>query len=104
MKFNYKSDLDILTVEEESYENYSGSAEFANFVIDFSEDGDLLGVEIIDASEALPLSKEELGNISELNCFTQINDEFLKISVEIYINGSKNVVSSNFPADSGIIA
>lgn len=104
MEFNYNPELDVLTVEKEDYSNYSGSAEFANFVVDFSEDEEILGVEIIDASEALPLTKEELGSISGADCYTERTDEFLKISVEIYIDGSKNVVSSNFPADSGLQA
>lgn len=104
MNFNYNSDLDILTVEEKDYSSYSDSAEFANFVIDFSESGKLLGVEIIDASEALPLEKDELENISQVDCSVKRTDEFLKVSVEIYIDGSKNIVSSNFPADSGLKA
>lgn len=102
--YDYKPDLDILKVEKNDYDSYSGSTEFANFVVDFSEDGEVLGVEIIDATEALPLSKDELKNISEVNCFTERNEEFLKISVEIYIDGSKNIVSSNFPVDSGLQA
>ena len=104
MKFDYNPDLDILTVEEEDYDNYSSSAELANFVIDFDESGDVLGVEIIDASEALPLEKDELEDISDVGCSVERTDEFLKVSVEIYIDGSKNVVSSNFPVDSGLQA
>ena len=57
MRFNYNSEIDILTVEESDYSSYSESAEFANFVVDFSGDGDVLGVEIIDASQATPLSE-----------------------------------------------
>ena len=104
MKFNYNSDLDILTVEEEDYDGYSGSTELANFVIDFDESGDILGVEIIDASEALPLEKDELKDISQVSCSVERTEEYLKVSVEIYIDGSKNVVSSNFPVDSGLQA
>lgn len=104
MNFEYNLDLDILTVEEKDYDSYSGSAELANFVIDFGESGDVLGVEIIDASEALPLEKEELENISQVECSVERTDEFLKVSVEIYIDGNKNVVSSNFPVDSGLQA
>jgi uncharacterized protein YuzE len=104
MKFDYNPDLDILTVEEEDYDNYSSSAELASFVIDFDESGDVLGVEIIDASEALPLEKDELENISQVECSVERTDEFLKVSVEIYIDGSKNVVSSNYPMDSGLQA
>jgi len=102
MKFDYNSELDILTVEEEEYDDYSGSAELANFVIDFDESGDVLGVEIIDASEALPIEKDELNEISQVKCSVERNEEYLKVSVEIYIDGSKNVVSSNFPVDSGL--
>lgn len=104
MKFNYNSELDILTVEKEEYENYSGSAEFANFVIDFNDDGEALGVEIIDASVATPLEKEDLENISEVECRVKRTDEFLEISLMIYIDGRKNVVSSNFPVNSGLQA
>lgn len=104
MKFDYNSELDILTLEEDNYDDYSGSAELASFVIDFDESGEVLGVEIIDASEALPLEKDELENISSVECSVERTEEFLKVSVELYIDGSKNVVSSNFPADSGLEA
>lgn len=104
MKFDYNSDLDILTVEKDSYDNYSRSAEFANFVVDFSEDGEVIGVEIIDASEATPLSKDELEDISEVECRARRTEEFLEVSLVIYIDGSKNLVSSNFPVDSGVEA
>lgn len=104
MQFNYNTELDILTVEEDDYSGYSSSAEFANFVIDFSEEGELLGVEIVDASESTPLDKEELEDISEVECRVKRTEEFLEISLVIYINGSKNIVSSNFPVNSGLEA
>jgi uncharacterized protein YuzE len=104
MKFDYNSDLDILTVEVEGYDDYSGSDELANFVIDFDESGDILGVEIIDASEATPLEKEELKNISEIEFKARRTDEFLEISLLIYIDGNKSVISSNFPVKTGIQA
>lgn len=104
MNFNYKNNLDIFTVEEEEYSDYSGSAEFANFVIDFDEDRELLGVEIIDASEALPLEKAELDRISNVNVWVEETEEYLKISVEIFVNGTKSVVSSNSPINPGLEA
>jgi uncharacterized protein YuzE len=104
MKFDYNSELDILTVEEEDYSDFSSSAEFANFVVDFSEEGEVLGVEIIDASEATPLDEEDLEKISEVECRVKRTDEFLEVSLMIYIDGSKNIVSSNFPVDAGLAA
>jgi uncharacterized protein YuzE len=104
MEFDYNSELDILTVENGDYDSYSGSAEFANFVVDFSEDGEVLGVEVIDASEATPLEEEDLESISEIEYRTRRTDEFFEISLLIYIDGSKNMVSSNFPVNSGLRA
>lgn len=104
MKFDYNSELDILTVEDRDYGDYSESREFANFVVDFSDEGEVIGVEIIDASEATPLDREALKSIAEVRCEARRTDEFLEVSLIITIGDTENVVSSNFPIDSGVEA
>jgi uncharacterized protein YuzE len=67
-KFDYDEENDDLFLFEEGKKS-SGAVEIGNFVIDFDEDENFVGLEILDASEVLSkiLSKVmELTKIKEL--------------------------------------
>lgn len=64
---NYSSDVDILTldVEDRVPEDYKESLPIGDYVIDLGDDGKFLGLEILNASQNLPFTREELGNIEQ---------------------------------------
>ena len=70
-KFDYDPENDDLLVYLEN-EKSSGGIEAGNFVFDFNNEGEFVGMEILDASETLSnlLSKIiELNNIKEVKVF-----------------------------------
>ncbi|MDY6788683.1 MAG: hypothetical protein SVV03_01840 [Candidatus Nanohaloarchaea archaeon] len=60
--FNYNSNLDILTVdrEERAPEDYERSVFVGDYIIDLDSDGGFLGLELLNATQNLPYTKEEL--------------------------------------------
>lgn len=67
--FEYSKKDDIAVFEYKDYDNYDRSIDIANFIIDLDDQNNFLGLEVIGASERLPLSREELESIKgiELN-------------------------------------
>lgn len=96
-EFEYKEDLDVLVVESSDYDSYKSSVEFGNFVVDISHEGDVIGVEIIDASENTPLSREELSHITDAEIRVKYHNEYMVVAIFAYTDGSKNVLSSTVP-------
>lgn len=60
---HYNDDIDVLVIEEEEYEKFDRSLELDGFVLDLDKEGRFLGLEIVDATQKLPLTADELAAI-----------------------------------------
>ncbi|MFB6213867.1 MAG: hypothetical protein ABEJ07_04880 [Candidatus Nanohaloarchaea archaeon] len=94
----YKSELDILVVEEEDYEDLERNVELDGFVLDLDSDGGFLGLEIVDVSQKVPLSREELERIEDAEVRFESGEDYIAVQIVLTIDSSKNVISSRYPA------
>jgi len=92
--FEYHRKDDIAVFEAGSYDNYERSVDVANFIVDLSEDGGFLGLEVIGASETLPLTKEQLSEVEEVEITVQ-EDENMMVSIIMKQEGEQT--SLNLP-------
>lgn len=98
-KFEYSRKEDIAVFEYGNYDNYDRSIEVANFILDIDEEGGFLGMEIINASKRLPLTKEELESIEKVE--TKIFEDNGDKMVTIWIYRENNEMTSlNVPVTS----
>lgn len=93
--FEYNRKDDIAVFEYKSYDNYERSIDIANFIIDLDDQNNFLGLEVIGASERLPLSKEELSKIDSVEIEVKDEEESMIITVLMTGNGEKT--SLNLP-------
>ncbi|MFB6099706.1 MAG: hypothetical protein ABEK16_00400 [Candidatus Nanohalobium sp.] len=96
-KVEYNRELDILIVEEDDYEDYGESQELGGFVLDLDSDSEFLGLEIIDASQKTPLTREELQDIQEAEVELEKQEDYIRINVTVTLNTGKSVISSQYP-------
>lgn len=99
MKINYNKELDILVVEKEDYDNYSESKELGGYIIDLNNESELLGVEILDTSQKTPLTKKELEKIEDAELELEKEEKYLKVNITVYLEGNKNIISSQYPRE-----
>ena len=97
LNIDYNREMDILVVEKEDYDDYSDSLELGGFVLDLDSGSEFLGLEIIDASQKTPLSREELENIREAEVEIEKQDEYLRINLTVVLDTGKSVISSQYP-------
>ncbi len=94
---HYNDDIDVLVIEEEEYEDFDQSLELGGFVLDLDTDGDFLGLEIIDATQKLPLTAEDLDSIDEVNVTVDQDENLLRIQIELVIDGQRSTITSQYP-------
>lgn len=94
-KFEYNRKEDILVFEHRKYDNYDRSIEVANFVVDLDKEGGFLGLEIINASKRLPMTKEELESIEKVETRIFEDEEDKMATIWIYREDEKT--SLNVP-------
>lgn len=97
VEINYNKELDILTVEEQDYEEFERSLELGGFVLDLDQEDKFLGLEIIDASQKTPLDPSELERISDVEVNLEKNEDFIRIEIVLSIDSMKSVISSQYP-------
>ena len=98
VNFKYKEGVDILVVEEDEYSSFGRSIELGGIVLDINKEGGFLGVEIIDASEKTPLTREDLKNIDNAEIRYTKDEEKIKVELDLTIQGRKNTITSQYPA------
>lgn len=86
---------DVLVVQKDSYDNYGRSVEVANFVLDFDTDGNFLGLEVLGASERLPLSSEELEEVEKAEI--EVVGEEENSMITVLITRGQEKTSLNLP-------
>jgi len=79
--FEYHEKDDIAVFEHGDYDDYERSVDVANFVVDLSESGEFLGLEVIGASERLPLTKEQLSQIEEVEIMVQKDEDSMMATI-----------------------
>jgi uncharacterized protein YuzE len=94
-EFEYHEEDDVAVFQYRSYDDYDRSVDIANFVIDLDEENNFLGLEVIGASERLPLTKEELGNAEEVEIDVREDENGVMVSILIMTNDERT--SLNLP-------
>ncbi len=65
---------------------YKGSLDLGDIIIDIiSEDGDIMGIEILDASKKFKIPKYELKNIISFKIVIEITKDIVKINMKIVV-------------------
>lgn len=98
MKIDYQPDIDVLTIEKEEFQDFETNLELGGFILDLDSSGNFLGIEIIDASQKTPLSREELERIDNVEVNFSRNEEVIKVELVLEIDSSRNIISSQYPA------
>lgn len=96
----YNEELDILTVQQEEYEQFDRSIELGGYVLDLDRDSEFLGLEIIDASQNTPLDRDDLTNINNVDVTLVKTDEYIRIELRFTVDNHQNMISSQYPASS----
>ena len=95
MNFEYHEEDDIAVFEHGDYDDYERSVDVANFVVDLSQNGEFLGLEVIGASERIPLTKKQLSQIEDVEIDIQEDGESKMIF--IIVKQGKEKTSLNLP-------
>ncbi len=66
-------------------EKYRSSLEFNGIILDFSEDNNLINLEMLDVSEKFHISKSDLINLKHFDATIEINKENIKVSMKLVI-------------------
>lgn len=81
--FEYHEEDDIAVFEHGDYDEYERSIDVANFVVDLDADGDFLGLEIIGASERLPLEKKELSDVEDVEIVVKEDGDSMMVTITL---------------------
>lgn len=98
VKIDYNREMDILVVEDGDYDSFERNIELGGFIIDLDAEDDFIGLEIIDASQKISLTKEELDKIDGAEIKHERNDEVIHVELILEIDSTKNVISSQYPS------
>jgi uncharacterized protein YuzE len=95
---NYSSDVDILTLDIDGREpeDYQESLPIGDYVIDLGDEGEFLGLEILNASQNLPFTSQELENIESAELELNQRGEATTISVNIEYSGNTGKFSLGY--------
>lgn len=66
-------------------EKYRSSQEFDGIILDFSEDDNLMNLEMLDVSQKFHISKYDLLNLKEFNATIAIDEKNIKVTMKIGI-------------------
>jgi len=64
---------------------YKGSLDLEDIIIDISEDGEIIGIEILDASKKFKIPKYGLKNIVSFKSIIEITKDVIKINMKIAV-------------------
>ncbi len=94
-RFEYHRKDDIAVFEHGSYDDYERSIDVANFVIDLDTEGNFIGLEVIGASDKLPLTEDELDEVEDIEIDVHSDEESTMISITMTKDEKKT--SLNLP-------
>lgn len=64
-------------------EKYKSSLEFNGIILDFSEDDNLINLEMLDVSEKFHISKSDIFNLKKFNAIIEINEDNIKVTMKL---------------------
>ncbi|MBQ6218991.1 MAG: DUF2283 domain-containing protein [Methanosphaera sp.] len=90
-KYSYDKEIDALSLKKEEYA-YAYSIEITDgIILDLNEKHNVIGLEILDASEILEISEIYLKEANEVNAEIMVTKKGIKISLIFNINNDKKV-------------
>jgi len=66
-------------------EKYRSSIEFNGIILDFSEDDNVINLEMLDVSEKFHISKSDLLNLKKFDATIIINEDNIKVTMKMAI-------------------
>ncbi|MFB6208764.1 MAG: DUF2283 domain-containing protein [Candidatus Nanohaloarchaea archaeon] len=98
VEFKYNPELDIITIDKEgrSPEEYEESLPMGDYIVDIDNEGNFLGLELLNASQNLPFNKEELEKIEKVELSLKERGDARTIGVDIEYSGSKGKFSLGY--------
>lgn len=81
-KYDYDFQNDSIFFYEED-EKYRSSIDLDGIILDFNEEGYLMGIEILDASEKFNVLKSDFHNIKHFGATIEINKENIKVTMKM---------------------
>lgn len=66
-------------------EKYKSSVEFNGIILDFSEEDNLMSIEMLDVSEKFHTSKSDILNLKKFNATITIDKENIKVTMKMEI-------------------
>jgi uncharacterized protein YuzE len=93
--FEYYEEDDVAVFEYGNYDHYERSVDIANFVVDLSDTGEFLGLEVIGATERLPLNKKELSEIEDVEIMVKKDGDSMMVTIVLKQDNEKT--SLNLP-------
>ena len=96
---NYDYDLqnDSIFFYSEGHK-YKESIDADGIILDFSEDDNIMGIEILGASEKFNVSKPDLLKIKKLDMIVDINKENIKLKLKMEVSKRNKLISSSLDA------
>ena len=98
VEFNYDAEVDILVIDRESRapEEYEKSLPLGDYIVDLDQDGEFIGLELLNASKNLPFSKEELENIKDVKLDLKESDKATTIGLDLKYSDSRGKLSFGY--------
>jgi len=85
IKFSYSKDSDILYIGVKNSKKIQGSAEVGDFILDFTHDGELVGLEILNASKnIMKITKRLLSQINKIDFAVKYNSNHISIGILMF--------------------
>lgn len=96
--FSYSPEVDILVVdlEDRSPEDYQESIPVGDYVVDVDDDGEFLGLEVLNASQNLPFTVEELKSIEDAELEVKTKHGAVTVSVNLKYPGNTGKFSLGY--------
>lgn len=77
---------------------YKISRDLDGIILDISEDGIVMAIEILDASKRFNVQKSDLSNINRFNADIYINKDVIKINMKLEIKKRNAMIPKNMEA------
>ena len=90
--YDYKNDILFFKAKEREYKR---SIEMNNIILDVDKEGFITGLQIIEASKYLNISKDNLLKIPKWNLNTVVDNKILEIRLLFQINYRNKTIEKN---------
>lgn len=81
-KYNYRYEDDVFYARPAN-RKYSSSIDNGEFIFDIGTNGEVVGIEILNASKILHVPKEALRNLISMKLLVVVSEEKIQISIQL---------------------